>query len=152
MLHTTRNVPHVRVCLVALLCLTLWDPMDCSTSGSSVHGILQARILEWVAIPFSRGSSRPRIKSISPALQADSLPSEPSGKPWNVLGTQQVVGYWWWWWYCLELLLLLLKKLRSANFSYHRLNVLLAETFFLDSSPPGCSSKIWIWVLHILRY
>ena len=39
---------------------TLCDPMDCSPPGSSVHGILQARILEWVAIPFSRGSSTPR--------------------------------------------------------------------------------------------
>ena len=38
-------------------CLTLCDPMDCSPPGSSVHGILQARILEWVAMPFSRGSS-----------------------------------------------------------------------------------------------
>ena len=42
---------------VAQSCLTLCDPMDCSLPGSSVHGILQARILEWVAIPFSRGSS-----------------------------------------------------------------------------------------------
>ena len=42
------------------LCLTLCDPMDCSHPGSSVHGILQARILEWVAMPFSRGSSQPR--------------------------------------------------------------------------------------------
>ena len=41
-------------------CLTLCDAMDCSPSGSSVHGILQARILEWVAIPVSKGSSRPR--------------------------------------------------------------------------------------------
>ena len=41
-------------------CLTLCDPMDCSLSRSSVHGILQARILEWVAISFSRGSSQPR--------------------------------------------------------------------------------------------
>ena len=39
---------------------TLCDPMDCSLPGSSVHGIFQARILEWVAIPFSRGSSQPR--------------------------------------------------------------------------------------------
>ena len=38
-------------------CLTLCDPMDCSPPGSSVHGILQARIFEWVAMPFSRGSS-----------------------------------------------------------------------------------------------
>ena len=43
--------------LVAQLCPTLCDPMDCSLPDSSVHGILQARILEWVAIPFSRGSS-----------------------------------------------------------------------------------------------
>ena len=41
--------------LVAYLCLTLCDPMDCGLPGSSVHRILQARILEWVAIPFSRG-------------------------------------------------------------------------------------------------
>ena len=40
--------------------LTLCDPLDCSPSGSSVHGILQARILEWVAMIFSRGSSQPR--------------------------------------------------------------------------------------------
>ena len=46
--------------LVAQLCLTFCDPMDCSPPGSSVHGISLARILEWVAIPFSRGSSQPR--------------------------------------------------------------------------------------------
>ena len=45
---------------VAQSCPTLCDPMDCSPPGSSVHGILQARILEWVAISFSRGSSQPR--------------------------------------------------------------------------------------------
>ena len=46
--------------LVTQLCPTLCDPMDCSPPGSSVRGFLQARILEWVAIPFSRGSSGPR--------------------------------------------------------------------------------------------
>ena len=45
---------------VAQSCLALCDPMDCSPTGSSFHGILQARILEWVAISFSRGSSWPR--------------------------------------------------------------------------------------------
>ena len=46
--------------LVAKPCLTLYDPMDCSLPGPPVHGILQARILEWVAISFSRGSSQLR--------------------------------------------------------------------------------------------
>jgi len=54
--------------------------MDCSSPGSSLNGILQARRLEWVAIPFSRGSSQLRIELGSPALQADSLASEPPGK------------------------------------------------------------------------
>ena len=45
---------------VAQLCLTLCDPMDCSLPGSSNHGIFQERILEWVAISFSRRSSQPR--------------------------------------------------------------------------------------------
>ena len=46
--------------LVAQLCLTLHNPTDCSPPGSSLHGILQARILEWVAMPSSRGSCQPR--------------------------------------------------------------------------------------------
>ena len=56
--------------------LTLCDPMD-----YTVHGILRAGILEWVAFSISRGSSQPRIESRSPALRADSLPAEPQGKP-----------------------------------------------------------------------
>ena len=59
---------------VAQSCLTLCNPMD-----YIVHGILQARILEWVAFSFSRRSSQPS----SPALQVDSLPTEPQGKPQN---------------------------------------------------------------------
>ena len=46
--------------LVAQSCLTLCNPMDCSPPGTSVHGVLQARILEWVAVPFSRWSSQSR--------------------------------------------------------------------------------------------
>ena len=66
-------LPPMKVNLkVTQSCLPLCDPMNCT-----VHGILQARILEWVAISFSRGSSQPR----SPALQVDSLPAEPQGKP-----------------------------------------------------------------------
>ena len=55
--------------------------MNCSQAGSSVHGIFQARILEWVAISFSSRSSRPRDRTHVPALQADALTSEPPGKP-----------------------------------------------------------------------
>ena len=51
-------------------CPTLCEPMDWSSPGSSVHAILQARILDWVAISFSRGSSCPGIKPGSPILQA----------------------------------------------------------------------------------
>ena len=47
-------------CLVAQSCLTLCSPVDCRPPGSSIHGISQARILEWVAMPSSRVSSRPR--------------------------------------------------------------------------------------------
>ena len=54
--------------------------MDCSLPGSSLHGILQARVLEWVAISFSRGSSRPGIEPRSPSFQADALTYEPPGK------------------------------------------------------------------------
>ena len=64
---------------VAQLCPTLCDPMDCI-----VHGVLQARILEWVAFPFSRGSSQPRDQTQVSTLQADSLPTEPPGKPMDV--------------------------------------------------------------------
>ena len=58
-----------------------WDPMDCSSLGSSVCGILQAKILKWVAIPFSRDLPDPGVKLGSPALQVDSSLSEPTGKP-----------------------------------------------------------------------
>ena len=67
--------------LVAQLCLTLCNLMDFSLPSFSVHGIFQARILESIAIPFSRGSSWPTDQHRSPTLQADSLPSEPPGKP-----------------------------------------------------------------------
>ena len=49
----------------------------------TVHGILQARILEWITLPFSRGSSQPGIEPRSPSLPVDSLPAEPQGKPTN---------------------------------------------------------------------
>ena len=69
-------------------CLTLCDPMNCSPPGSSVYGIFQPRILEWIAMTSSKGSPNPRIKPVSllspasPALQVDSLPL---GATWEAL-------------------------------------------------------------------
>ena len=69
-------------------------PCNCSPPGSSFHGISQARKLEWVTIPFSRGSSRPGIEPMSPALAGRCFTTEPLGKPkhlyvlGNELGTQ----------------------------------------------------------------
>ena len=60
-MHDILKIICINMCAKSpQLCSTLWDPMDCSPSGSSVHGILQARILEWVFRPSSRGSSWPR--------------------------------------------------------------------------------------------
>ena len=83
-----------KVCqvLVTQSCLTLCDPMDYSSPGSSVHGISQARILEWVAISFSRGSSWPRDGTQSSGLQADSLLSELPGKPKMCLAIHQILS------------------------------------------------------------
>ena len=68
----------VRVC-VTQSCPTLCNPMDYSPPGSSVHRILQARILVWFAIPFSKGSSQARDRTQVSCIQANSLLSEPPG-------------------------------------------------------------------------
>ena len=69
---------------VAPSCPTLCDPVDCSPPGSSVHGILQARILEWVAISFSRGSSRPRDRT---------QVSHIAGRHFNFSSTREALKY-----------------------------------------------------------
>ena len=67
------------------LCPTLCDPVDCGPPGSSIHGVLQARILVWVAMPSSRGSSRPQGSTLHLLClvhgQVDSLPLVPPAKP-----------------------------------------------------------------------
>ena len=63
------------------LCPTLRHPMDCSLPGSSVHGILQARTLEWVAMPFSSGSSQPRDRTQASCIAGGFFTSEPPEKP-----------------------------------------------------------------------
>ena len=82
---------------VAQSCSALCDPKNYSPSGSSVHGILQTRILEWVVIPFSRGSSDPEVELCSPTLQADSLLSVPPKKPQQSSGKdREEKGILWW--------------------------------------------------------
>ena len=66
---------------VPQLCLTLWDPMDCSPPDSSVHVIVPTGILEWVPFPSPRDLPNPGTKTSSPALQVDSLPLSHQGSP-----------------------------------------------------------------------
>ena len=70
----------VCVCLVALSSLTLYDPMDCTQSGSSVHGIFQARIREQVALSYSRGSARLRDGTCVSCLAGGFFTNELPGK------------------------------------------------------------------------
>ena len=82
----------VCVCvLVTQLCPTLWDPMDCSASGSSFHWIFQTRKLEWVVISFSRGSSRLRdrmqVSHIAELKVAQSCPTFCDPMDYTVHGT-----------------------------------------------------------------
>ena len=91
---------HIIYCCESSSCSVMsdsWQPHDCSLPGSSVHGILQARIPERLAIPFSRDLPDQGIEPTSPILQAHSLLSEPPEKPnyrwakniWNVIYLQQ---------------------------------------------------------------
>ena len=73
-------VMDVHACSVAEPYPTLCDPMDCSLPGSSVHGVSQASVLEWVAISFSRGSSRPRDQTQVSRIAGSTVLSEPPGK------------------------------------------------------------------------
>ena len=73
------------MCVLSLQsCLTLCDPMDCNLPGSSVHGILQARMLEWVAMPFSRGSFQPRGWTLASAALAGRFST--TSATWEALG------------------------------------------------------------------
>ena len=71
------------LCLVAQSCPTLFDPMDCTPPASSVHGVLQARIQEGLPCPPPGDLPNPGAELRSFALQADSLPTVPPGKPKN---------------------------------------------------------------------
>ena len=87
-------------CQVTLV-LTLCDPMDCSPPGSSVHGILQARTLEWVAISFSRRSSRPRARtkgSCGSCIAGGFFTAEPLGE--SRTNCRKTQNQWWDWGHC----------------------------------------------------
>ena len=71
--------------LYVKLCLTRCDLMDSNLPGSSLHGISQARIMEQVAIPFSRGFPNPVIKPVSPALAGRFCTTEPPQKLWAII-------------------------------------------------------------------
>ena len=80
-------------CLVAKSFLTLCDPIDCNPPGLSIHRISQARILEWVALPFSRGSPWIRDQTSLLHWQADSLQLSPQGSPCFIQSMNILVGW-----------------------------------------------------------
>ena len=122
------------LCIVAQLCLTLCSLMDCSLPDSSVYGISQARIMEWVAISSPGDLPDPGIKStfpMSPALKEDSLPVEPSGKLLNLNVTVQYTTY------CVRVLLLFeIEEFSSFVLSHSVVSNSLRP---MDCSLPGSS-------------
>ena len=77
------GILYVCVWLITQSCPTLWEPMDSTLPGFCVHGILQEKILEWVAISFPWNLPYPGMEAESLAYQADYLSFEPPGKPHN---------------------------------------------------------------------
>ena len=114
------------------------DPMDCGPPGSSVHGISQARILEWVAISSPGDLPDPGIKLISPALQADSLSLNTREAPYQSLT------------HLLRPISFILSSLWSlSTLPYAHLNTFFLNTlkmYFQDSLPP---SFLFFW-LHCM--
>ena len=98
--HQTKPIVADTVCVCVCVCSVMSDscnPMDCSLPDFSVHGTLQARILEWVAMPSSRDLPDPGIEPASPALQVDPVSTEPPRKPsrhyrWSFGFSEK--GYW----------------------------------------------------------
>ena len=102
----------MHACSIAQLCPTLWDPMDCSPPGSSVHGISQARILEWVSISFPRKSPQPRewtfvrqvlyrsstweVHEISPQACPNGYHQKIRNNCWRGCGKKRILVPCWW--------------------------------------------------------
>ena len=122
--------------LVAQSCPTLCDPMDCSPPGSTVHGILQARILEWVAIPFSRGSSWPRNQSWVSFIAGGFLTVWATREAWGFKQRRKHIQAFW----------ILVYTLSGCFFSV--LQSCQAEPSFLNTSLPPLHLPIKEWALN----
>ena len=105
------------------LCLTLCRPMDCSPPSSSVHGSLQAKILEWVAISSCRGSSWPRDWTCVSYIAGGFLTTEPHGKPWL----------------CPQIMFL--SQASFTQISNRKISMVVAWGVFLHLSTRGVSKK-----------
>ena len=121
-------------CLLTQLCLTVCNSMDCSPPGSSVHGILQAKILKWVAISFSKGSSWARDQTRISYMAGRFFTAESTGKPSTTFSVPLDSVHIWFKWHHHSLSLI------SIWFIY--------VTFF-----PDYTGKIWRKLSHLLsRY
>ena len=92
------SMPQFGVCVCVFVtqsCPILCDPIDCSPPGSSVHGILQARTVEWASFPTPGDLSKPGIEPRSPALKADSSQYEPQGLTYTQFNTMQYAFFYW---------------------------------------------------------
>ena len=105
--------------LVARSCLTLCDPMDCSLPASSVHGILQARTLEWVAMPSFRGPSQPRDWTQASHIESGFFP---------VWATRE--AHW-----------------NKIRLSYNRFGFIISKTIYLVPKVPKFLIKPKMWTL-----
>ena len=123
--------------LVAKLCPTLCNSMDCSPPGSSVNGISQARILEWVASSFSRGSSQPRNRTHVSSSAGRFFTAEPPGKPFYPYRHYSNL---FWWFFIISCPL-------EATVSLWWGHGLL---YFPIYSPPWWSHPLW-WLLMLFR-
>ena len=154
------HISYCCCCLVTQSYLTLCDLIDCSPPGSSVHGILQARILEWVAISSSRGSSRLGLIVHLLPWQMDSLSLSHQGSP----PTAILADKWLLWKSCTDLLLSMMPFLSGwvrimlplhtpqcvsldTSSGPHLIRVLLC--LYYSSSPGFCWAK-WMWPLPLL--
>ena len=116
--------------LITKSCLTLYNFMDCSPSGSSFHGILQARVLGWVAMPFSKGSSQPRDRTqVSHTAGRFSISSH-----WELF---------------LATVLMLILSCRTCSGSKRNLISAFSLAWVLEENPASTSAPSWVG--HVLN-